>query len=179
MILPIVVQRLFYRYHAELLDTNRDAAIIIPTVLSDGTLDDWDEYGWEFLRDWIAVAEHRKCSPHRWNDFGRGCCWQCRRKRRGGLTATHGGAFPKTLSQTGFRRICEPADPADDTRDTICTGPYHDHSASPLNSCQATVGGNPQTCAKRGMPKFYGASGFAVLVPACRLWASQPTCLSG
>lgn len=56
--LPSYIQRLFYRYHADRLDTVRHADIIIPTVLSDGTVDDWKwlfhVYGWESLQAWIA-----------------------------------------------------------------------------------------------------------------------------
>ena len=114
MILPIVVQRLFYRYHAELLDTNRD-------MTGTGYFKSMAGNSFVTGSQWRST---RKCSPHRWSDFGRGCCWECRRKRRAGLTATHGGAFPKTLSQNGFRRICDetaarPAGPADDARDTV------------------------------------------------------------
>lgn len=62
MKLPAVIQRLFYRYHAELLDTDSHFAIIVPTVLADGTLDDWDwlfaVYGWEALRAWVADPQH-------------------------------------------------------------------------------------------------------------------------
>ena len=39
---PSSLQRLFYRYHADHLDTDRRAAILIPTVLADGSRDDWD-----------------------------------------------------------------------------------------------------------------------------------------
>ena len=59
MTLPISVQRLFYRYHADRLDTVEHAAIIIPTVLEDGSLEDWnwlfDQYGWGAVRAWVAA----------------------------------------------------------------------------------------------------------------------------
>jgi hypothetical protein len=65
MTLPNRIQRLFYRYHADRLDTDQHANIIIPTVLADGTVDDWDwlfrVYGWETIRAWIA--EHAASLP--------------------------------------------------------------------------------------------------------------------
>lgn len=67
MTLPLRTQRLFYRYHADLLDTDRHAAVIIPTVLSDGDLDDWGwlfrVYGWNLLRAWIAETRHAQMLP--------------------------------------------------------------------------------------------------------------------
>ncbi|NMP24400.1 hypothetical protein HIJ39_18930, partial [Sulfobacillus sp. DSM 109850] len=67
MTLPMRIQRLFYRYHADLLDSERHAAVIIPTVLSDGALDDWDwlfrVYGWEAIRAWIAEPGHAAMLP--------------------------------------------------------------------------------------------------------------------
>ena len=62
MTLPDSVQRLFYRYHADRLDTAHHADVIVATVLADGALADWDwlfeVYGWQGLRDWIAVPSH-------------------------------------------------------------------------------------------------------------------------
>lgn len=67
MILPPSIRRLFYRYHADRLDTDRHAAIIIPTVLADGALDNWDwlfaVYGWDILAAWIAQPAHRDVFP--------------------------------------------------------------------------------------------------------------------
>ena len=67
MRLPITVQRLFYRYHADLLDTHRHQALIIPTVLADGDLADWDWlfaiYGWETVREWISGPGHAQMLP--------------------------------------------------------------------------------------------------------------------
>jgi len=67
MSLPPAIQRLFYRYHADRLDPDRDAAIIIPTVLAEGSLDDWDwlfgVYGWDTLVAWIAQPAHRDLLP--------------------------------------------------------------------------------------------------------------------
>ena len=67
MTLPLPIQRLFYRYHAERLDTERHAALIIPTVLSDGTVDDWEwlfrVYGWESIQAWIAKPENSATLP--------------------------------------------------------------------------------------------------------------------
>jgi hypothetical protein len=58
MTLTVAVQRLFYRYHADLLDTERRLTIIIPAVLADGTLRDWDwlfrGYGWEIIRPCVG-----------------------------------------------------------------------------------------------------------------------------
>lgn len=62
MTLPDGIQRLFYRHHPERLDTDRHAAIIIPTVLADGSLADcdwlFDVYGRGTLREWIAQPGH-------------------------------------------------------------------------------------------------------------------------
>ncbi|MDA8195203.1 MAG: hypothetical protein M0Z53_14610 [Thermaerobacter sp.] len=62
MTLPPAVQRLFHRYHAERLDATRHAALIIPTVLEEGSLDEWSwlfaTYGWDRLRDWLADPAH-------------------------------------------------------------------------------------------------------------------------
>lgn len=67
MTLPKRLQRLFYRYHADRLDTGHHAALIIPTVLSDGALDDWDWlfriYGWEHVRTWVAEPGHAQMLP--------------------------------------------------------------------------------------------------------------------
>lgn len=58
MTLPDGVQRLFHRYQARNLDTDRHADLIIFTVLEDGSLDDWRwliaTYGWDRIRDWLA-----------------------------------------------------------------------------------------------------------------------------
>lgn len=67
MTLPRHIQRLFYRYHAERLDTERHATLIMPTVLSDGTVDDWEwlfqVYGWESIQAWIAQPGHASMLP--------------------------------------------------------------------------------------------------------------------
>jgi hypothetical protein len=67
MSLPRSIQRLFYRYHADRLDPGRHAAIIIPTVLAEGTLEDWDwlfaVYGWDTIAAWIAEPAHRALLP--------------------------------------------------------------------------------------------------------------------
>ncbi|WP_242939462.1 DUF6922 domain-containing protein [Sulfobacillus thermosulfidooxidans] len=67
MKLPEKLQRLFYRYHADRLDTTRHALIIIPTVLADGTLEDWDwlfdVYGWDTLQQWIREPLHARMLP--------------------------------------------------------------------------------------------------------------------
>lgn len=67
MKLPASIQRLFYRYHTDRLDTTRHAAIIIPTVLADGTLDDWEwlfaVYGWDTIATWIAQSGQRDLLP--------------------------------------------------------------------------------------------------------------------
>jgi hypothetical protein len=67
MMLPVAIQRLFYRYHADLLDTDRHAAIIIPTVLSDGTFEDWrwlfQVYGWDTICHWISEEGHAAMLP--------------------------------------------------------------------------------------------------------------------
>ncbi|SMC05628.1 hypothetical protein SAMN00768000_2356 [Sulfobacillus thermosulfidooxidans DSM 9293] len=67
MKLPEKLQRLFYRYHADRLDTTRHALIIIPTVLADGTLEDWDwlfdVYGWNTLQQWIREPLHARMLP--------------------------------------------------------------------------------------------------------------------
>jgi hypothetical protein len=62
MMLPLSVQRLFHRYRADQLDSERDALLIIPTVLEDGNVEDWAwlfaTYGWKRLRDWVADPVH-------------------------------------------------------------------------------------------------------------------------
>lgn len=67
MTLPLHIQRLFYRYHADRLNTERHAAIIIPTVLSDGTIEDWEwlfrMYGWETLQQWIEEPGNAQILP--------------------------------------------------------------------------------------------------------------------
>lgn len=67
MILPADVQRLFYRYHPGNLDPDRHQDVIIPTVLSDGTLADWDWlfglYGWEALRNWLRDPQYAQLLP--------------------------------------------------------------------------------------------------------------------
>jgi hypothetical protein len=67
MSLPPAIRRLFYRYHADRLDTDRHAAIIIPTVLADGSVEDWDwlfaVYGWDTIAAWIAQPAHRDLLP--------------------------------------------------------------------------------------------------------------------
>lgn len=58
MILPPEIYPLFYRYRADQLDTVQHKALIIPTVLEDGSVGDWEwlfvTYGWNTIRDWIA-----------------------------------------------------------------------------------------------------------------------------
>ncbi len=65
--LPPAVQRLFYRHQADRLDTQQHAALVIPTVLADGALDDWHwlfrEYGWDAVRDWLLVPSHAESLP--------------------------------------------------------------------------------------------------------------------
>ncbi len=67
MMLPDAIQRLFYRYHADRLDSDRHAAIIIPTVLSDGDIEDWawlfQVYGWDAVRTWMAEPGHAATLP--------------------------------------------------------------------------------------------------------------------
>ncbi len=67
MMLPDSIQRLFYRYHTDRLDTDRHTALIIPTVLSDGTVDDWEwlfqVYGWETIQAWIGKPGHASMLP--------------------------------------------------------------------------------------------------------------------
>ncbi|PSR33819.1 MAG: hypothetical protein C7B46_08205 [Sulfobacillus benefaciens] len=67
MRLPPKIQRLFYRYHADRLDPNHHAAIIIPTVLADGDLPDWNwlfaVYGWDTIRHWIQAPGHAASLP--------------------------------------------------------------------------------------------------------------------
>ena len=62
MILPTSIQRLFYRYHADRLDTTRHEPLIIQTILEDGSLADWSwlfaTYGWDTVRDWVADPVH-------------------------------------------------------------------------------------------------------------------------
>jgi hypothetical protein len=72
MTLPPSVQRLFHRYRADQLDTERHAAIIIPTVMDTGTLEDWlwllRTYGWDTIRAWIANPDHaaQLAPPNEW-----------------------------------------------------------------------------------------------------------------
>ena len=58
MTIPLSVKRLFHRYHADRLEPRRHAAIIIPTILEDGGVDDWRwlfaTYGWDTIQHWIA-----------------------------------------------------------------------------------------------------------------------------
>lgn len=67
MILPLAIQRFFYRYHPDRLDTDRHAAIIIPTVLSDGAVEDWEwlfqVYDWNTIQAWIAEPGHAAMLP--------------------------------------------------------------------------------------------------------------------
>lgn len=67
MTLPMAIQKLFYRYHPALLDTDRHREMIIPTVLADGSLDDWEwlfrVYGWGALRAWVAETGHAQMLP--------------------------------------------------------------------------------------------------------------------
>lgn len=67
MRLPASTQRLFYRYHADRLDTAQHAAVIIPTVLADGAVEDWQwlfrVYGWETIRAWIATPGQAALLP--------------------------------------------------------------------------------------------------------------------
>lgn len=62
MRLPHPIQLLFYRYHADRLDTAQHAGIIIPTVLADGSVEDWDwlfgVYGWDTVRAWLLAPGH-------------------------------------------------------------------------------------------------------------------------
>ncbi len=67
MTLPLRIQRLFYRYHTDRLDPERHAAIIIPTVLSDGTVEDWDwlfrVYEWDAIQQWIKEPRNAQILP--------------------------------------------------------------------------------------------------------------------
>ena len=67
MMLPGPIRRLFYRYHADQLDTDRHAALIIATVLSDGAVEDWEwlfqVYGWHAMQVWIAEPGHAAMLP--------------------------------------------------------------------------------------------------------------------
>jgi hypothetical protein len=58
MRLPNDIQRLFYRYHADRLDTATYQSLIIQTVLEDGAVDDWrwlfETYGTDTIREWVA-----------------------------------------------------------------------------------------------------------------------------
>ncbi len=60
--------------HAERLDTDRHAAIIIPTVLADGSLADWAwlfaVYGRGTLADWITQPGHATEFPPPMERFG-------------------------------------------------------------------------------------------------------------
>ncbi len=82
--------------------------MIIPTVLSDGTLDDWDEYGWEFLRDWITVAEHTQMLPPPMERFWTGVLLGTPQETPWWADGNARRRVPQDTSQTGFRRICEP-----------------------------------------------------------------------
>jgi hypothetical protein len=57
MRLPPGIQRLFYRYHADRLDTTTYQSLIIQTVLEDGMVDDWrwlfETYGKDTVREWV------------------------------------------------------------------------------------------------------------------------------
>ena len=112
MSLPPSIQRLFYRYHyhyhAERLDPERHAAIIIPTVLAEGTLEDWDwlfaAYGWDTIDAWIAEPDQRALLPpptaHFWTlSFSAGPSL-CR------LGAAIAGRFPRTRCPIGFPTPC-------------------------------------------------------------------------
>jgi hypothetical protein len=65
--LPEAVQRLFHRYHADRLDTERHADVVLATVLAYGSLDDWDwlfqTYGWPRVRAWIAAPGRAQALP--------------------------------------------------------------------------------------------------------------------
>ncbi len=68
MMLPPSVQRLFHRYHADRLDPQRHAAVIIPTILEEGAVEDWQwlfaTYGWDAIRRWVAdPARASQLSP--------------------------------------------------------------------------------------------------------------------
>ncbi|MHB8190587.1 MAG: DUF6922 domain-containing protein [Ferrimicrobium sp.] len=56
--LPPDVQRLFYRYHADRLNTDTYQSLIIQTVLEDGSRLDWmwlfETYGRDAVRDWVG-----------------------------------------------------------------------------------------------------------------------------
>ncbi|MGC8489687.1 MAG: DUF6922 domain-containing protein [Clostridia bacterium] len=58
MMIPPSVQRLFHRYHADRLDPRHHAAIIIPTILEEGAVEDWrwlfSTYSWDTIQRWIA-----------------------------------------------------------------------------------------------------------------------------
>ena len=58
MRLPTDVQRLFYRYHADRLDTESYQSLIIHTVLEDGEIADWrwlfETYGKDTVCKWVA-----------------------------------------------------------------------------------------------------------------------------
>ena len=62
MNLPKHIQRLFYRYHADLIDTEKHMEMIILTVLADGSFEDWewlfDVYRWDAIREWIAKPQN-------------------------------------------------------------------------------------------------------------------------
>ena len=62
MTLPESIKRLFYRYHADRLDTTEHEQVIIQTILEDGSLTDWSwlfaTYGWDAVRDWVANPVH-------------------------------------------------------------------------------------------------------------------------
>ncbi len=69
MMLPLKIRHLFYRYHAEQLDTIRHLSVIVPTVLNDGTIEDWDwlfqVYTWETIVDWLKNPVNASMlSPH-------------------------------------------------------------------------------------------------------------------
>ncbi len=64
MKLPESIQRLCYRYHADRLDTEHHRSIIIPSVLDQGGVEDWDwlfaTYGWDAIAGWIAEPANRE-----------------------------------------------------------------------------------------------------------------------
>ena len=68
MKLPPDVQRLFYRYHAERLDTVTYQSLIIQTVLEEGEVADWRwlfaTYGKDTVREWVTdPARASQLSP--------------------------------------------------------------------------------------------------------------------
>ena len=49
------------------LDTERHAAIIIPTVLSNSAVEDWEwvfrMYGWKAIQKWMEESGHAETRP--------------------------------------------------------------------------------------------------------------------